>query len=78
MALVDASRTSELVVLDIKYRHFKPEGVYFTLATLTKKRTPGKTPKEVLIHLIASYVWYNVSNTMSNAQRSSEAVVKIS
>ena len=47
MALVDASRTSELAALDIRYRRFKPEGVYFTLATLTKKTTPGKTPKEV-------------------------------
>ena len=47
MALVDASRTSELAALDIRYRRFKPEGVYFTLASLTKKRTPGKTPREV-------------------------------
>ena len=47
MALVEASRTSELAALDIKFRYFKPEGVYFKLATLTKKRMPGQPPKEV-------------------------------
>ena len=37
MALVDASRTSELAALDLKYRVFTPEGVRFTLSKLTKK-----------------------------------------
>ena len=47
MALVDANRTSELAALDIRYRRFKPEGVYFMLASLTNKRMTGKPPKEV-------------------------------
>ena len=47
MALVDASRTSELAALDVQYRKFCPEGVSFKLASLTKKRAPGIPPKEV-------------------------------
>ena len=54
---------------------------YITLATLTKKKTPGKTAKEVVlvrIHLIVSYVWYSAWSTMSKAQKHSEAVVNSS
>ena len=46
MALVTASRTSELQALDLRYRVFKPEGVLFKLASLTKKRQLGASPKE--------------------------------
>ena len=46
MALVTASRTSELHALDLWYRVFKPEGVLFKLASLTKKRQVGASPKE--------------------------------
>ena len=45
MALVEASRSSELHALDVRYRVFKPEGVLFSLPTLTKKRTCGAPPK---------------------------------
>ena len=38
MALTDASKTSELQALDLRFRRFRPEGVYFTLASLTKKK----------------------------------------
>ena len=48
MALIDASRTSELQALDIRFRTYKPNGVSFKLASLTKKRTPGLPPKELL------------------------------
>ena len=48
MALVKASRTSELRALDIRFRVYKPNGVVFKLAYLTKKRTPGRPPKELL------------------------------
>ena len=37
-ALTDASRTSELQALDLHFRRFRPEGVHFTLASLTKKQ----------------------------------------
>ena len=47
MALVEASRTSELHALDLRFRVFKPEGVFFTLATLTKKRQPGTPAKRL-------------------------------
>ena len=45
MALVEASRTSELRALDLRFRVYKPDGVQFRLASLTKKRTPGAPPK---------------------------------
>ena len=47
MALMKASRTSELRVLDIQFRVYRPNGVVFILASLTKKRTPGLPPKEL-------------------------------
>ena len=47
MALTDASRTSELQALDLRFRRFRPEGVYFTLAALTKKRKVGAPAKEL-------------------------------
>ena len=47
MALVEASRSSELAALDLRYRTFKPEGVVFKLPTLTKKRNPGAPPREL-------------------------------
>ena len=47
MALVKASRTSELRALDVRFRVYRPNGVVFKLASLTKKRTPGLSPKEL-------------------------------
>ena len=47
MALMDASRTSELQALDLRFRRFRPEGVYFTLAALTRKRKVGAPTKEL-------------------------------
>ena len=47
MALVEASRSSKLAALDLRFRVFRPEGVSFTLPTLTKKRTIGAPPQEV-------------------------------
>ena len=48
MALMKVSRTSELRALDILFRVYRPNGVVFILASLTKKRTPGLPPKELL------------------------------
>ena len=48
MALVEASRSSELAALDLRFRSFNPEGVSFKLPTLTKKRSPGAPPRELL------------------------------
>lgn len=48
MALTQASRTSELQALDLRFRIYRPNGVSFKLASLTKKRTPGLPPKELL------------------------------
>ena len=76
MALVDASCTSELAALDIRYGRFKPEGVYFMLAFLTKKRIPGKPPKEVFFGAYPPNSQLCVVRYMSNAQRSSEAMMK--
>ena len=39
MVLVQSSRTSELKALDTRFRVYKPDGVCFRLAALTKKRT---------------------------------------
>ena len=47
MALVEASQSSELHALDVRYMVFKPEGVLFSLPTLTKKRTCGAPPKQL-------------------------------
>ena len=47
MALVEASRSSELHALDVRYRVFKPEGVLFSLQTLTKKRACGAPPRQL-------------------------------
>ena len=43
MALVQASKTSELEALDTRFRVYKPDSV----AALTKKRTPGLPSKEL-------------------------------
>ena len=47
MALVEASRSSELNAQDVRYRVFKPEGVLFSLQTLTKKRACGAPPRQL-------------------------------
>ena len=47
MALVQASRSSELHALDVRFRVHKPDGVVFTLPTLTKKRKVGAPAKEL-------------------------------
>ena len=68
MALVEASRTSELHVLDLQYHIYRPEGVMFRLASLTKKRTPELPPKEVFFGVnacIAHQVFYPVGNSLS-------------
>ena len=49
MSLVEASRTSELQTLDLRFRVFKPEGVIFRLPSLTKKRVTGAPPKEYFL-----------------------------
>ena len=46
MALVSASRFSELQSLDLRFRVFKPEGVLFKMVCLTKKRKLGAPLKE--------------------------------
>lgn len=48
MALVEASRVSELQALDLRYRFYRPEGVFFQLPTLGKKRIVGAPPKEMM------------------------------
>ena len=48
MAIVEASRTSDLHALDLRFRVYKPEGVYFTLPSLTKKREAGAPAKQLL------------------------------
>ena len=45
MALTSANRSSDLHALDLKFRRYTPEGVIFTLPTLTKTRRSGP-PKE--------------------------------
>ena len=46
MALIRASRVSELQALDLRFRYYKPDGVLFRLASLTKKRHLGAALKE--------------------------------
>jgi len=48
MALVEASRVSELQALDLRFRLYRPEGAVFTIPTLGKKRTVGAPPKQVM------------------------------
>ena len=62
MALVEASRSSEIHALDVRYRVFKPEGMLFSLPTLTKKRTCGAPPKQLFFLLFPRTkisVWSN-------------------
>ena len=49
MALVEASRVSELQALDLRYWLYRSEGVVFTMPTLGKKRTVGASPKQVTL-----------------------------
>ena len=49
MALVEASRSSEPHAVDVHYRVFKPEGVLFSLPTLTKKRACGAPPSQLFL-----------------------------
>ena len=46
MALVVASRVSELQALDLRFRVYKPNGVLFCLVHLTKTQKVGSPPKE--------------------------------
>ena len=48
MALVEASRVSELQALDLRFRVYRPEGVLFQLPTLGKKRSVGAPPRELM------------------------------
>jgi len=47
MALTCASCVSELQALDLHFRHYKPNGVLFKLATLTKECQLGAPLKEI-------------------------------
>ena len=47
MALVQASRSSELQALDVRFRIYRPDGVVFTPPSLTKKRNVGSPAKEL-------------------------------
>ena len=53
MALIKASRTSELRALDIRFRIYKPDGVIFKLTSLTK-RNPGLPLKELFFRAFPS------------------------
>ena len=46
MALVVASRASELQALDLRFRVYKPNGVLFQLIGPTKTQKAGSPPKE--------------------------------
>ena len=46
MALVVASRTSELQALDLRFRVYRPNGVLFRLMGITKTQRAGAPPKE--------------------------------
>jgi len=46
MALVTASRTSELQALDLRFRVYRPNGVLFRLSGTTKTQKAGSPPKE--------------------------------
>ena len=46
MSLTSTNRTSELQALDLRFRHYNPNGVVFRLASLTKKRQLGALVKE--------------------------------
>ena len=58
MAIVEASRTSELRALNIRFRTYKTEGVVFRLGSLTKKRTPGLSPKELFFGAFSGDKWF--------------------
>ena len=55
MALVKASRVSELQALDLRYHSYRPKGVVFQFPTLGKKRVVGAPPKEVLFGAFPDY-----------------------
>ena len=53
MALVQASRSSELHALDVRFRVYRLDGVVFTLPTLTKNRKAGTPAKELFFGAFA-------------------------
>ena len=46
MALVLASRTSELQALHLRFRVYRPNGVLFRLTGIAKTQRVGSSPKE--------------------------------
>ena len=54
MALVSASRVSELQALDLRYRLYRPDGAHFELPSLGKKRAVGAPPKHVVFEAFPS------------------------
>ena len=67
MALTLASITTEL---DLCFKYFRPEGILFKLASLTKKRKVSSSQKtatlEYLLKIIA-YVWSNAFISMKRS-----------
>ena len=55
MALVQASRSSELHALDVRFWMYGPDGVVFTLPVLTKKRKVGVPAKELFFGSYSVY-----------------------
>ena len=53
MALVQASRSSELHALDVRFRVYRLDGVVFTLPTMTKNRKAGTPAKELFFGAFA-------------------------
>ena len=70
MVLVEASRTSELGALDVRYRVFKPEGVLFRfrLPTLTKKRKIGAPPREIFFGAYPPDEWLCVVEALKHCE----------
>lgn len=74
MALVEASRSSELATLDLRFRSFGAEGVTFKLLTLTKKRNPGAPPRELFFAALGKGV--PIQEILQTADWSRESTFK--
>ena len=73
MALSVASRTSERQALDLRFRFYRPDGVLFHLAGITKTQRAGLPPKEHFLDAFSdAFVWWNASKIMKIGRLSTE------
>ena len=72
--MVEASRSSELQALDLRYRVFSPDAVSFRLSSFTKKRVVGAPPKELIFGAFPEDSLLCVVKRLRQYERVTEAI----